>query len=126
MIQPKGSAKVQEVVQAAIGETISDTATAGAKSSSDHKGYCLRCNVDCNSEIKLDTHMENVHQVPRPIPKAVHPDGRTCQDCKTKDTVITAQIYKVERLELMITDIETDIKHVILENINHIKEKSNG
>jgi hypothetical protein len=125
VIQPKEPAKAQEVVEIAISDKISDTATSGADSSSDHKVYCLRCNVDCNSEIELDTHMENVHQVPRPIPKAVHPDGRTCQDCKTKDTVITAQISKDERLELKITDIETDINNVKLENKNLVKEKAN-
>ena len=67
--------------------------------------------------------MENEHQVPRPVPRAVHPDGRTCLDCKTNDTVITTQINKVKCLELKITDIETDLKSVKLENNNLLKEK---
>ena len=125
VIQSNEPSKVEELLQAAIVETIPDTSTAGAKSSSDNKGYCLRCNFEGHSENELEIHMENVHQVPRPVPQAVHPDGRTCQDCKTKDTVITAQINKVERLELKITDIETDMKSIKLEDKNLIKEKEN-
>ena len=124
VIQPKEPLKVE----AAIADTLSNTAKTGAKSSSEasssvYKGDCLTCNFECSSENELDIHMENEHQVPRPVPRAVHPDGRACLDCKTKDTVISTQINKVERLELKITDIETDLKSVNLEKNILLKEK---
>ena len=74
-----------------IAGTNSDTALP-------YKGDCLRCSFECNTEKELDIHMENVHQVPRPVPQAHHPVGRTCLDCITKDVVISTQINKVERL----------------------------
>ena len=92
---------------------------------SDYEGHCLTCSFECKTEKKLDIHMANDHQVPMPLPIAVHPCGRPCNDCETKETVITAHIKKVERLELKITDLVTQFKMVKTDNVNLVKQKEN-
>ena len=92
---------------------------------SDYEGHCLTCSFECKTEKELDIHMANDHQVPMPLPRAIHPCGRPCNDCETKDTVITAHINKVERLEFKITDLETQLKIVKTDNVNLVKQKEN-
>ena len=92
---------------------------------SDYEGHCLTCSFECKTEKELDIHMANDHQVPMPLPIAVHPCGRPCNDCETKETVITANIKKVERLEFKITDLVTQLKMVKTVNVNLVKQKEN-
>ena len=80
------------------------------------KPSCVTCRFECNYKSELDTHMLMVHQVPRPNPRAVHPDGNHCQDCKTKEDVIMEHIQKVERLELENLNIQTDLDASKAEN----------
>ena len=73
---------------------------------------CLRCGFGCNNEDELDNHMEQDHHVPKPIQRALHPGGIPCQDCQSKERLMMEHISKIERLELMTTGLETDLKEV--------------
>ena len=59
------------------------------------KARCLTCSFECKCESELDYHMETVHQVQKPNPQAIHPNGSPCQDCKTKENVIMEHIQKI-------------------------------
>ena len=56
--------------------------------------------------------MEKEHHVPKPIKRAMHPNGMPCQDCETKESTIMQHTSKIERLELHITDLLTDLQAV--------------
>ena len=87
------------------------------------KPTCLTCRFECNYESELDTHMEMVHHVPKPNPRAIHPNGSPCQDCITKENVIMTHIQKIERLELSNTNTEIDLNTSKAENKLLIEQK---
>ena len=79
-VKPDGATASVEAVK--VGEqSVTQIAGTNSDTAPPYKGDCLRCSFECNTEKELDIHMENVHQVPRPVPQAHHPDGRTCLDC---------------------------------------------
>ena len=85
---------------------------------------CLRCRFGCVLEEDLDNHMEREHQVPQPMKMAVHPNGMPCQDCLTKEALLMTHTSKIERLELQLTDIETDMKAVTADRNKLSEEKT--
>ena len=60
------------------------------------RSECLICTFGNSSEEKYDDHMEKEHNVPRPLPRALHPDGMQCQDCVTKETVVNQHTQKLK------------------------------
>ena len=108
--------KAEEVNVHPVTHTSPATTDNTGEQSNEVKPSCLTCRFECNYESELDTHMHMVHQVPRPNPRAVHPDGNHCQDCKTKEDVIMEHIQKVERLELENLHIQTDLDSSKAEN----------
>ena len=80
---------------------ITETATDQVQNNSE----CLRCRFGCDFEEDLDNHMEREHNVPKPLKRALHPDGTPCQDYLTKEEVLVGHTDKIERLELEITGL---------------------
>ena len=68
--------------------------------------------------------MEREHNVPKPLKRALHPDGTPCQDCLTKEEVLVGHTDKIERLELEITGLLIDIKTVKDDNHKLSEEKN--
>ena len=68
--------------------------------------------------------MEREHQVPKPLKRALHPDGMPCQDCETKERILMEHTVKIERLELEITGLLTDIK-IVKADKNKLSEEKN-
>ena len=61
---------------------------------------CLICMFDCDTEQELDSHKKDKH-------KEVYP---TCENCALKDNALLEHVKKIERLELNITDVQTDLE----------------
>ena len=58
--------------------------------------------------------MESMHKKRNP--------SQDCQKCNEKDISLLEHVQKVERLELKVVDIESDLKSTRLENQNMSKE----
>ena len=43
----------------------------------------------------LDIHMEREYQVPKPLKRALYPDGMPCQDCQTKENIVMKHTAKI-------------------------------
>ena len=76
------------------------------------KTECLRCRFDCDTEHELVVH-----------DNAKHDDSKSCNNCKTKDTLLSEQINKIERLELEVSNFQSDLKASKLETKKIADEK---
>ena len=80
----------------------------------EEKSECVHCYASCDHEKEFDFHTKTNHDAS---------NGQECQNCKTKDTIISDQGNKIERLELKVSSIEMDLKQFTLDNRKITEEK---
>ena len=85
---------------------------------------CIHCKFDCDDHNELETHIDEHHKKEHSQQeKEKSPlNSPPCSECKTKDDTLKEQVQKIERLELNITDVESNLAASELERKKTLNE----
>ena len=92
--------------QHSIGKTTEEKPTQLVQQVQVPKMDCIHCKFDCDDNDELEAHIEEHHKIKQ---EEIHFNSSQCSECRAKDATLNEQVQKIQRLKLVITNVESNL-----------------